>query len=300
MDLRIHDISASGAILLTGDEYRVEVGGLLGGDFRERDLSTWSDESLAGIAQDGSAYAGNEESAGAGLEPFFYFRRAGETAPVRLGKGTAIGLSPDGRWVLSEVSSDKGGVAMTLFPTGPGDARPLPVGKVRQRSVNMEYARWSEDGRKLLFPGFEAGRPARSWLLDLDEARPPQPATPEGCSLSVISPDGKSVATMDSSGSMRLFAVSGSAAGQVPGALPGEVPVGWEIGGKALFVWDRTWPARIVRLELDGGRRTAWKELTADPLGLLYGDVILAGDGQHYIYRLRRVISQLYLAEGIR
>lgn len=70
--------------------------------------------------------------------------------------------------------------------------------------------------------------------------------------------------------------------------------------GQALFLWDRTWPARIVRLELETGKRTIWKELAADPVGLLYGNVILARDGQHYVYRLRRVLSELNVAQGLR
>src|SRR5262249_41594167 len=104
--LRLHDISASGAVLLSSEDYRGEIGGRLKGDAVERDLSTWSDESLSGMSQDGSAFAAIEQSApGAGLEPFFYFRKASEPAPVRLGSGSAMGMSPDGRWVASAVLS---------------------------------------------------------------------------------------------------------------------------------------------------------------------------------------------------
>jgi hypothetical protein len=34
--------------------------------------------------------------------------------------------------------------------------------------------------------------------------------------------------------------------------------------------------------------------------GLLYGKVMLTRDGQQYIYRLRRVLSELNLAQGLR
>src|ERR1700693_5083398 len=71
-----------------GGDSRGEIGGLLKGDKRERDLSTWSDESIAGIAEDGSAYVGIEQSApGAGLEPFLYYPRAGAGAPPVRGHG---------------------------------------------------------------------------------------------------------------------------------------------------------------------------------------------------------------------
>ncbi len=301
MHLWLHDISPAGAVIFSGENLRGEIGGLLKGDARERDLSTWSDESISGIAADGSAYAGIEQSApGAGLVPFLYYRRADEASPVRLGTGTAIGLSPDGRWVVSQTESEKGDARLTLLPTGPGDPRMLPIGKVRPRAISQESARWSQDGRRLLFSGSEPGRPARAWLLDLAGAGPPRAVTPEGCSLAVLSPDGGSVATVDPDGKMLLCSVAGGPPKEVLGALPGEFPLEWEASGKTLFLWDRTWPARITRLELETGRRTIWKELAADPVGLLYGNVILARDGQHYVYRLRRVLSELNVAEGLK
>jgi serine/threonine protein kinase len=64
------------------------------------------------------------------------------------------------------------------------------------------------------------------------------------------------------------------------------------------------WKARDTRLnrtlEIATGKRTVWKKLAADPVGLLYGNVILARDGQHYVYRLRRVLSELNVAEGLK
>jgi hypothetical protein len=50
---------------------------------------------------------------------------------------------------------------------------------------------------------------------------------------------------------------------------------------KTLFLWARTWPAKIVRLELETGNRSVWREFAADPVGLLYGNIILTRDGQH-------------------
>jgi dipeptidyl aminopeptidase/acylaminoacyl peptidase len=300
MDLWLHDISTTGAVLFSREDSRGEIGGLLKGDDKERDLSTWSDEAVSGISEDGSAFSGIEQSApGAGLEPFLYYRRAGEVAPVRLGVGFAAGMSPDGRWVVSRTTTE-GGAALTLLPTGPGDPRPLPIGNIRPRAASLEPARWSLDGRFLLFSGTEPSRPARTWLLDLNGTNPPRAASPDGCSLAVLSPDGGSVVTVDAAGKMLLCSVAGGSPKEVAGALPGEIPLQWETSGKALFTWDRTWPARIVRLELDNGHRSVWKELAPDPTGLLYGNIILTRDGKHYVYRLRRDLSELNVAEGLK
>lgn len=208
-------------------------------------------------------------------------------------------MSPDGRWVLRRATSAQGAVSLTLLPTGPGESRPLPIGNVRPRAVLHEPARWSLDGHRILFSGAEPDRPARTFLLDLAGGGP-RPATPEGSSLGVLSPDGESVATVDAAGRILVYPAAGGAPTEVHGALPGDVPLEWEIGGRALFVWDLTWPARIYRLELGAGRRSLWKELAPDPVGLLYGNVILTRDGKHYVYRVRRVFSDLNLVEGLR
>jgi serine/threonine protein kinase/Tol biopolymer transport system component len=301
VDIWLHDISSTGAVILAVENSRGEIGGLLKGDEKERDLSVWSDESISGITSDGSAYAGIEQSApGAGLEPFFYYRRAEEAAPVRLGTGTASAMSPDGRWILARTRSEQGSARLTLLPTGPGEPRQLSIGKVVPRMVSQEWASWSQDGRLILFPGSEPGRPARAWLVDFASGGPPRAVTPEGSSLAVLSPDAGSVATVTPDGKMLLCSVAGGAPKEIAGTLPGEIPLQWEAGGKALFLWDRTWPAKISRLELATGKRDPWKELSADPVGLLYGNVILAPDGRHYVYRLRRILSELNVAEGLK
>jgi dipeptidyl aminopeptidase/acylaminoacyl peptidase len=298
LDIWLHDISPAGAVIFAGANSRGEIGGLLKGDTRERDLSTWSDESISSITADGSAFSGIEQSApGAGLEPFLYFRRAEEPAPVRLGAGTAIGLSPDGRWVVRATHS--GADRLTLLPTGPGEPRKLSIGQIAPRIVSQESARFSGDGKLLLFSGSEPGRPGRAWLIDLAGGAP-RAVTPEGCTMAVLSPDARSVAAIDPEGKLLLFAVSGGPPKEIHGAANGDIPLEWDASGRSLFVWDNTWPARIARLDLGTGERKAWKELSTDPVGLLYGTVILARDGEHYVYRVRRVLSELNVGEGLR
>jgi hypothetical protein len=118
--------------------------------------------------------------------------------------------------------------------------------------------------------------------------------------VAALSPDGAWVAAVDPDGKLLLFSVSGGSPREIRGAVNGDLPVEWDASGKSLFVWDRTWPARIARLDLATGDRKIWKELTTDPVGLLYGNVILARDGEHYVYRARRVLSELNVAEGLK
>jgi hypothetical protein len=40
--------------------------------------------------------------------------------------------------------------------------------------------------------------------------------------------------------------------------------------------------------------------VAADSRGLLYGNLLLTGDGRHYVYRLRRALSELNVAQNLR
>ena len=140
-----------------------------------------------------SSPASSRARPGAGLEPFFYFRRASEAAPVRLGNGTALGVSPDGRWVLSTVSSTHGRASDALSD-GAGRSAPASARKRSSRvRVIQEFARWSADGTKLLFSGSEPGRrgpglAARSQRRAARPGRPRRKAAASRCFRPTESP----------------------------------------------------------------------------------------------------------------
>ncbi|HEX9285664.1 MAG TPA: serine/threonine-protein kinase, partial [Thermoanaerobaculia bacterium] len=174
IDLVVEDVSANGAVLLNSIVSRSEIGGLLAGDTRDRDLSTWSDEAAGGISDDGSMFAGVEQSAaGVGIDPFVYYRRARESASVRIGTGTASGLSPDGKWVVTTSALPGKGTELNLLPTGAGQPRVVRLGRVEPTFTAQRRAFWSADGRLLLFPGKEPGHLPRLWLVDLERAGTP-------------------------------------------------------------------------------------------------------------------------------
>jgi dipeptidyl aminopeptidase/acylaminoacyl peptidase len=299
-DLWLHDIASNGAVLFDSHISRSEIGGLLAGDTKDRDLTTWSDEAIGGISSDGSVFAGIEQSAaGAAADPFVYYRRAADPAPVKIGTGSAWGISPDGRWVLTTSMSAKNSL-LALLPTGPGQPRVIDLGRVESDLGAQRPASWSLDGRLLLIPGHEPGHAPRLWLLNLETGGAPRAVTPEGTLVGVLSPEGHAAITVDERGRTLLCRVGGGCS-EVAGVEPGESPRQWDATGKAIFVWDRAWPARIQRIDLATGQRQLWKEISPpDPASVLYGAIALARDGEHYVYRIRRVTSLLYVAEGLK
>ena len=110
------------------------------------------------------------------------------------------------------------------------------------------------------------------------------------------------MAVLDSEGELRLYAVSGeSQATSVTGARQGETPIAWDSSSRALFVWDRSVPGDLVRLDLETGRReTRLRIAPLDPAGVIYGHLVTTTDASHYLVRFRRMLSSLILVEGLR
>jgi hypothetical protein len=150
------------------------------------------------------------------------------------------------------------------------------------------------------FLGLDPSGTSRSYVLDLP-AGAPRPVSPAGGTRALISPDGATMAVVDSLGRLTLFPVGPGAPRGVAGLLPGEIPVGWEASSRALFVYDQTVPVRVFRLELDTGQRRQVLDLEPpDPAGVLYATVVLTPDARHYVVRYRRVRNDLHLVTGLR
>jgi hypothetical protein len=118
-----------------------------------------------------------------------------------------------------------------------------------------------------------------------------------------MSPDGGFTAAIGPDGKPWLYPLKEGDPVPIPGADVGESAVAWSANGKFLYLFRRnTSPPVIDRLELGTRRRTLWKELApADPAGLLgFWAVQLAPDGEAYAYSFWRLLSDLYLAEGLR
>jgi hypothetical protein len=281
---------------------RREIVVLAPGEDRERNLS-WFDWSYpSDISPDGRSVLFDEANrqTEAGYE--IYMRKTDGSPAVLLGEGSSIALSPDGRWVLS-ILRPFAQQQLVLLPTAAGQPRPLA-----QDGIHYSHSSsgWLPDGRSFLIAGLEKGRGPRLYVRDVEGGRA-RPITPEGIRLYfngvAVSPDGKSVAAVDSEDRALLYPISGGPPRPIPGIAPGELPVRFESGGR-LFVVTRpgVLPAAISRLDVSTGRREAWKQLTPiDPAGVFSIDPVrISADGKSYVYSYRRMLSELYLVDGLK
>ena len=262
----------------------------------ERDAS-WLDWSiLADLSPDGRTILFSETREGGGAKSAVYLRRLDAPAPLRLADGIADALSPDGKWAIAHQ-----GAKLMIVPTGTGEAREVKIDGAFETG-----AAWFPDSRRIVVGGAIANGPYRLHVLDtLDETI--EPLSPEniwsgGIRSFAVSPDGRFVAGMSAQGTIVLYPAGGGAALPVAGVEAGEIPIQFTADGAALYVYRPTaLPARVHRVTLATGQRELWRELTAaDPAGVYkIAPVAITPDGNAYAYTALRVLSELYLTEGI-
>jgi dipeptidyl aminopeptidase/acylaminoacyl peptidase len=295
-DLTLQDVMPDGRVLLARDSWRRGLIVHRNQDTTERDF-TWLDWSYpVTLSNDGQMLLFREEGEAGGPTYAVYLRNTDGSAAVRLGDGQSLALSPDGKWALA-CRGDKQ-TDLFLLPTGPGEPRIL-----KGHDIIHNAARWFPDGKRLLIAGIESNHGLRLYVQEIDSDKF-DAVTPEGTdgSAYALAPDGSTVAAIGPDQKAYLFPIPAGDPRPIKGLLPGEVPVAWTDDGRSLYVYKGgELPAKVYRLEVASGNRTLWKQLMPpDPAGVEFvGPVLPTPDGKSYVYGYRRLLSDLYLVEGL-
>jgi hypothetical protein len=245
-------------------------------------------------------YVGSSGALLGGTEYRAFYRTVDGGAPVYVGDGNALGVTPDGRWVFAATASRDRSI-LRAEPTGPGETRRFDLGKVEPVIATTSRATTNADGSRVAFAGRIAGSQPRAYVFDLDAKSSPRAVGPEGVRDVILSPRGDAVVSVDVEGAMKVYPVDGGPARAVPGAAAGEVPVAWSSAGDAVFVWDRTLPARVQRVDLASGRRELAFEWTTRGIATpLYGILVVTPDARYYLMRYRTGVSSLAVVDGVR
>lgn len=298
--LALRGISRDGRVLLINQKWRSTVAGVAPGETRERDLS-WLDQSFAAdLSPDGRTLllVAGEPGGVWGI----YLRKTDGSPALRLGEtmGFPAALSPDGKWVLAV----RPGLhpRLTLLPVGAGE--PHSLGE--EKDVSFSSLGWFADGKRILLAAAEPGRQQRLFVRQV-EGPASVPVTPEGVGTMggyCVSPDGRWVAAVRADQQLWLYPVGGGEARPVPGASPGDLPARFTADGRALFLFRRDeLPVKVHRLNLESGKKELWRELLPGDLAGVesyFTRVLLTPDGRSYYYSYDRLLSELYLVDGLR
>ncbi len=289
----IEDIAPDGRLLVTRDEQRAGIGGMASGATREQDLS-WRDWSLPqDISSDGKNLLFDEQGEQSGPNYIVAMRDLSGSPPVALGEGMAGDFSPDGKWAAATVSYDQ----LVLLPTGAGTAKQIERGSI-QRYGPMVH--WTPDGKQLLISGNVAGHASRCFLQNISGGAP-RPVTPEGVSLCLMSPDGKSIVA-GGEGKVQIYPVNGGAPRQLQGALPEET-LSWTADPHFFYVYKTgERHIKVFRLNVETGERHLFKEIEFPDSAGICGPthLIFSPDGRAYVYGYVQLLSDLYLVSGVK
>ncbi len=292
--LSLQDIAPDGRVLAAVQRRRPVVFGLGPGETQERDLS-WLDYGIAiDLSADGRKLLFVEQGEGGGAEYSAYVRGMDGSAPVRLGTGNPVALSPDGKQAL--VVNVNIPMQAIVLPTGAGQPRALPRGPLTQ----IHGGAFLPDGKRLVLSANEAGAAPRLYIQDAAGGEPKAISTERiQIALLRITPDGAFVAgTWEHR--VWLYPTAGGEPQSVPGAAADDVPLRFSPDGLFLFV--RAGQRQIFRVDLVRGTREPWMELgrqRGGPAGF-FNTIVVTPDGKSYAYTFRDDTSTLYLASRLR
>ena len=298
--LKLHDISHQGQrVLLTRGTMRGSIAAAADGV--ERDLSQFDYSTVADLSTDGKTLLFYEWGEGVGGASTIFIRRTDAGEAVPLGEGRPLALSPDARWVAAIQGAEA--AHLMLLPAGSGEVRSLPRGRIVEY---LDWAAWSRDGRRIFFAGRESEDVRRTYVQDVDGGDP-RPVTPEGFVGLAISPDGRTLATVDRYGEFYLCSLDEPAEPRpLAGYRDGDVPLQWSADGRRLFVREAgNLTLRLFTLDVATGAREFWKELMPrDPavlidIGTDPGQIRLTPDGTSYAYTYWTFEGELYVAQGL-
>jgi hypothetical protein len=119
----------------------------------------------------------------------------------------------------------------------------------------------------------------------------------------LISPDGRSLIASDAQGQRSFYPVEGGAPQPILHLKSTDAIIGWSGDGRSLYVANvNEVPIRVYRFDPSNGHKELLKEIMpADPAGIFgYHYVFLTPDGKGYAYSVSRMLSDLYVVEGLK
>jgi Tol biopolymer transport system component len=295
---RLLDIDREGRVLVARITIRREMAGRAPGA-EEIGLSWFNWTGPRDLSTDGRTVLFDEGNTGDEEGYWVYLRGTDGSAPVRLGSGVALALSPDGQQVLV-ISHPFTEPRLLMLPVGPGEQQEIDVGGIRLQPLAI----WLPNGRGFVFAGSQEGEGTRLFFKDLESGEI-RPVTPPGVELNepkALSPDGESVVVRAPDGRLTRYPIAGGEGTPIAGADPEDFPIRFDENGESLFVLQfGVLPSPVYKIDLATGERSLWSELSpSDPAGVFDVDkLFMTADGAAYVYSYRRLLSDLFIVEGL-
>jgi serine/threonine protein kinase len=298
MGITVQDIAPDGSVLVALNSKRLAMAFSTLGSNEDVELS-WHDWNVAkDISRDGKSVLFEDASEAAGPGYAVAVRKVDGTLPVRLGDGSAGGLSPDGKWALSISIGQPQQV--TLLPIGAGQPRSIDGGGLEH--IQSGWARFLADGQRIIANANQQGHATRCYVLEVAGGKP-KAVTPEGTVCGPSSPDDRFVMGVGPNSAIAIYPIGEGSPRLIPGLEAGFLPVQWSSDGSLLYGYHTgELPSRVYKVEIDTGKQTMLQQLRPGvPAGVvMVAPVQISRDGTRFAYSYSQVLSVLYLISGLR
>jgi len=294
-NLNLFDVSPDERMLSALDNQQGQLfAGLPGQPDRDFSWLDWSIEPH--LSSDGSTLFFSDVGQSSGTDYVSFMRRMDGSPAVRLGPGAVSSISHSGKWVISQLASHPN--KLLLLPTGAGEVRQLEITGLE---VPVLETSWMPADQGFYFWASEAGHRPRTFRMLLDGSKPVA-VTEEGYSGAVLAPDGHTLVVHGPDDRLFLYELGSGKRQPLPQSKPGERCITFDVGGHGVFLSSsQDFPAVVEHLDLTTGKRQVWKTIQpADPAGVSSDLVSITPKGDTYVYSLLRVLSDLYVVQGLR
>ena len=295
--ITLHDIAPDGRVLIALNSQRIAMA-FTGMDRKEDiDLSSHDSNSPRDITSDGQFLEFEDSSEAAGPGYAVAIRKVDGALPVRLGEGSAGGLSPDEKWAISIPTSRA--TQITLLPTGAGQPRTIAVTGVDH--IHNGWARFLPDAQHIAVVADQKGHAPRCFLVDVSTGKT-GPVTPDGVVCGPLSPDGHFIVQSRPSRTLTLYSLDGGTNRVVANLQHDFNPVQWSNDGNSLYGYHwGEFPANVYKLDIATGKETLLHELKpgASAGVVLVAPIIATRDGKYFAYSYNHTLSVLYLISGL-
>lgn len=294
--ITLQDIAADGRVLIALNSKRLAMAFGTADSQQDIDLS-WHDWNVAkDISRDGQFVLFEDSSEDAGSGYAVAMRKLDGTLPIRLGEGTAGGLSPDGKWAISVSTGHP--QQITLLPIRDGQPRTVETSGLENVQSGVRFL---ADGQHLLANASEPGHPTRCYLLDLSGGKP-RAVTPEEVRCGPSSPDGKFLVGLRRESPPAIYPVGEGPARPIPQLDATFQPLQWSEDGSALFAYrSGELPDTIYKVDIATGKRTMVRPLRPQvPAGVVsVSPIVVSPDGKRFAYSYNQTMSVLFLVSGL-
>lgn len=298
-NLKLHDISKSGAVLITDEKNQIRTIVRHAADGIERDLS-WHERTFPrDISDDGETLLIEESGVVGRYNYSAYIRKIDGSSTKIIGSGAPLALSPDEKYVLLRIPSPHNHLALLTIETG--EIKPLEKDSANSL-IYQEYVCFSPDGKRFLFAANEIDGGTRIYIQNIDGGSPncftPDEEGVKMYSLRSISPDGRQVVLKNPENKLSLYQISDGTSSPLKNLGEDVYLSGWCGDGENLFI--RRWgelPSVIYKYNVASRTKKKWLELMPkDTSGVTQiTSIKLTPDGKTYAYAYIQELSDLYL-----